>query len=87
MLYNKVRSYRIREISHGGWVHLHHQLCPLPLMDATSSSYGKLSLQPTVPHEHDPSEHTARPGNAQRHAMWLSTTQQQQDDTDWLQMK
>ncbi|KAF8904924.1 STE like transcription factor-domain-containing protein [Mucidula mucida] len=51
-------------------------------MDATSSSYGKLSLQPTVPHEHDPSEHTARPGNAQRHAMWLSTTQQQQDDTD-----
>ncbi|KAF9050888.1 STE-domain-containing protein [Hymenopellis radicata] len=44
-------------------------------MDATSSSAYKLSLQPTVPHEHDPSEHTARPGNAQRHAMWLLDTQ------------
>ncbi|PBK60997.1 STE-domain-containing protein [Armillaria solidipes] len=49
-------------------------------MDTNHSSGYKLSLQPTVPHEHDPSEHTARPGNAQRHAMWLHDNHGESND-------
>ncbi|KAK0433740.1 STE like transcription factor-domain-containing protein [Armillaria borealis] len=51
-------------------------------MDANHSSGYKLSLQPTVPHEYDPSEHTARPGNAQRHAMWLDNHGESNDDNE-----
>lgn len=41
------------------------------LLKMDSGGAYKLSLQPPGPQEHDPLEQTARPGNAQRHAMWL----------------
>lgn len=51
-------------------------------MDATTNSVYKLSLQPTVPQEHDPLEYTARPGHAQRQAMWLMDQHTAGDDDD-----
>ncbi|KIY68183.1 STE-domain-containing protein [Cylindrobasidium torrendii FP15055 ss-10] len=54
-------------------------------MDSAGGAY-KLSLQPPGPQEHDPLEQTARPGNAQRHAMWLMDQgpagESGQNDTD-----